>query len=287
MDRASNDSDVSSLVVVDPISRIKGRTPSPVERSAERPLGDGKFPGHTKRRSLSVSDLDVFKLSVDSPPAPTLPPKDHGIPESHAWESSTSLNGILSDLKGVLSSLDPDTGSLLDLRDPSKPARRAASSPLVATAGQAPGLSQLDVKSPILPPAPPTTPIVTLPTESSGSGTDPTSPSRDSLIAEPIVPPRTSSLRTPSRSSSGSGSHQQQQQQAMGVSGLGSPRVAQFKHAPSPLRYKNYGSQMQSSYRDMAKLRVHHSTASTSEPSLIPTNDDARSCTSFFFFSLS
>ncbi|KAG8213666.1 hypothetical protein J3R82DRAFT_10361 [Butyriboletus roseoflavus] len=266
MDRASNDSDVSSLVVVDPISRMKGRTPSPVER----PLGEGRFPGHAKRRSMSVSDLDVFKLSVDSPPAPTLPSKDH------AWESSTSLNGILSDLKGVLSTLDPDTGtSLLDLRDPSKPGRRATSSPLVATAGQAPGWSQSDVKSPIFPPAPPTTPIVTRPTESSsGAGTDPTSPSRDSLIPEPIVPPRTSSLRTPARTPSGSGPHHpQQQQQAMG---LGSPRVPQFKHAPSPLRYKGYGSQMQSSYRDTPKLRVHHSTASTSEPSLIPTNGDAR-----------
>lgn len=288
MDRASNDSDVSSLVVVDPIFRMKGRTPSPDGRSMERPLtGEGKFPGHAKRRSMSVSDLDVFKFNVESPPAPTLPPKDHGDSERKAWESSTSLNGILSDFKGVLSTLDPDTGSsLLDLRDPSKPGRRAASSPLITTAGQAPGFSHSDVKSPIFPPVRPVTPIVTLPMESSsGPGSDSTSPSKDSLIAEPIVPPRKSSLRTPVRSRSGSGPHQQQQ--AMGVGGLASPRVAQLKHGPSPLRYKGYGSQMQSSYRDTAKLRVHHSTASTSEPSLIPTNDEARPCTSCDAFSLS
>ncbi|KAF8556136.1 hypothetical protein OG21DRAFT_1521326 [Imleria badia] len=279
MDRASNDSDVSSLVVVDPISRMKGRTPSPDQRSVERPLtGEGKIPGHAKRRSMSVSDLDVFKFTVESSPAPTLPPKDHGVPDSQAWESS-----LLSDFKGVLSTLDPDTGSsLLDLRDPSKPGRRAASSPLFATtAGQAPRLSQLDVKSPILPPVSLATPVVSLPTESS-SRRDQTSPSKDSLMAEPIVPPRKSSLRTPARSRSGSGphqNHQQQQQQAMGVGALASPRVAHPKHGPSPLRYKQYGNQMQSSYRDTPRLRVHHSTASTSEPSLIPTHDEAHSST--------
>lgn len=285
MDRASNDSDLSSLVVVDPISRMKGRTPSPDARSGGRPSGDGKFPGHAKRRSMSVSDLDIFKLSVESTPAPIIPPKDHGVSDRHAWNSSTSsLHGILSDLKGVLSTLDPDTGSsLLDLRDPSKPARRAASSPLFAsTAGQAPGSSQIDVKSPILPPVPPTTPLVSLSTESSSRRErERTSPSKDSLMADTVVPPRTSSLRTPVRSRSGSGphQHQQHQQQAMGAGGLGSPRIVHPKYGPSPLRYKQYGSQMQSSYRDMSKLRVHHSTASTSEPSLIPTNDDARPCT--------
>lgn len=292
MDRASNDSDVSSLVVVDPISRMKGRTPSPDERSVERPLsGDGKFPGHTKRRSMSVSDLDVFKFSVDSSLAPTIPPKDHGVPDGQAWEESSSLNGILSDFKGVLSKLDPDTGSsLLDLRDPSKPGRRAASSPLFGTpVGQAPTSSQVDVKSPILPPVPPTTPVVSLPTESSSRGNQ-TLPSKDSLMAEAMVPPRTSSLRKPVRSRSGSGPHQQQQQQqqAMVVGGLGSPRVAYPKHGPSPLRYKQYGNHMQSSYRETPRLRVHHSTASTSEPSLVPTHDDGRTCTScdalcFFF----
>ena len=280
MDRASNDSDVSSLVVVDPISRMKGRTPSPDERSVERPLtGDGKFIGHAKRRSMSVSDLDIFKFNVEPSPVPALPPKDHGVP-GQAWESSSSLHGILSDFKGVLSTLDPDAGSsLLDLRDPSMPGRRAVSSPLFASSSQAPGLSQLDVKSPILPPVPPATPIVTLPTESSsGFGTDQTSPSKDSLIAEPIVPPRKSSLRTPVRSRSGSGPHQQQQ--AMGVSGVGPPRVGQLKYGSSPLRYKGHGAQMPSSYRDASKLRVHHSTASTSEPSLIQTNDDGHPCTS-------
>ena len=279
MDRASNDSDVSSLVVVDPVSRMKAGTPSPDKRWVERPLRrDGKSPGHAKRRSMSVSDLDVFKFSVESSPAPTLPPKDHGVPEGHARESS--LYGILNDFdfKGVLSTLDPDTGSsLLDLRDPSVSARRAATLPLFASsAGQAHTSSRLDVKSPPMPHA--STPVVSLPTESPSRRAR-TSPSRDSLIAEPIVPPRKSSLRTPARSRSGSGPHQHQQ--AMGVGSPGPPRIVHPKHGPSPLRYKQYGNQMQSSYRDSSKLRVHHhSTASTSEPSLVPTHDEARLCTS-------
>ena len=184
------------------------------------------------------------------------------------WESSSSLHGMLNDFKGVLSTLDPESGSsLLDLRDPSKPARRAASSPLCTS--QAPTSSASAHAS--------VTPIVALSTESSGFATE----SRDSL-ADPVVPPRKSSLRTPARSRSGSGPHQQ----AMGLGGV-PPRM--LKHGPSPLRQKGYGNQMQSSYRDTSRLRVHHSTASTSEPSLIPAND-ARACmfcTSsliFFFF---
>ena len=287
MDRASNDSDVSSLVVVDPISRMKGGTPSPDERPVERPLtGDGKFVGHVKRRSMSVSDLDIFKFNVEPSPAPTLPPKDHGAP-GQDWDSSSSLHGLLSDFKGVLSTLDPDGGSsLLDLRDPSKPGRRAASSPLFTAGSQAPASSQLNTRSPMLSLGPPATPVVTLPTDSSPAfGTDQSSLSKNSPGGESTVPPRMSSLRTPVRSLSGSGPHQHQQ--AMGVGGVRSPRAGQLKHGPSPLRYKGYGAQMQSSYRDSSKLRVHHSTASTSEPSLIQSIDDARPCMSSSFCFLS
>ena len=100
-------------------------------------------------------------------------------------------------------------------------------------------------------------------------------------MADAIVPPRKSSLRTPVRSRSGSGPHQHQhQQQAMGLGGFGSPRVGPPKHGPSPLRYKQYGNQMQSSFRDTPRLRVHHSTASTSEPSLVPTSNEGQLCTS-------
>lgn len=256
---ATDDSDDRSLVVIDPMSHTRDRTPPPGTR-LNKP--EGRFISHNKRRSMSVSDIDLQKLNVPSSPAPTLPPKDSAPTEFQAWESSSSLHGFFSDLKGVLSQLDPDSGSSLDLRDPSTPARRAAHTRLKT---QTPDSS----KSPVLPPVPPSTPIITLPTQSSlDFNTDIRSPSRGGLSVEPIVPPRSSSLQTPSRSRSGSGA-------------LGSPRVTALRHGSSPLsgplRGKGYGNQMQSSYRDMSRLRVqHNSVASSSEPSLIPVVDDAR-----------
>ncbi|KAG0704534.1 hypothetical protein DFH29DRAFT_981455 [Suillus ampliporus] len=90
---ASDDSDDRSLVVIDPMSRTRDRTPSP-----DTPRG--QVISHNKRRSMSVSDIDLQKLNTPSSPAPTLPPKDSApSTEFQAWESSSSLHGILSDLK--------------------------------------------------------------------------------------------------------------------------------------------------------------------------------------------
>lgn len=264
---ASDASDDRSLVVTDPMSRPRDQTPSPEARarSNDKSKGEGRFISHTKRRSMSVSDIDLQKLVIHnapSSPAPTLPPKD-GL----AWESSTSLHGILSDFKGVLSQLDPDSGSSLDLRDPSTPTRRVAYTRPKTGDGQTPESTSVrsqrvdSSKSPVLPPVPPSTPTITLPTRTSldFDATDSSSPKGK---VEPIVPPRTSSLQTPSRSVSGA-----------------PPRVAALRHGSSPLRYKGYGNQMQSSYRDMTRLRVqHNSAASSSEPSLLSPGDDGRPC---------
>ncbi|KAH7888837.1 hypothetical protein F5I97DRAFT_1804288 [Phlebopus sp. FC_14] len=159
IDRASNDSDVSSLVVIDPITRLRGRTPSPDARSVDRPsTSEGRFISHGKRRSMSVSDIDLQKAGLQSSPAPALPPKDYE-PGGQAWESSSSLHGILSDLKGVLSKLDPDSASSLDLQDPSTPARRQAFSRSNNVETRVSIASQSDAKSPVLPSVPPSTPI--------------------------------------------------------------------------------------------------------------------------------
>lgn len=266
---ATDDSDDRSLVVINPMSRTRDRTPPPGTRLNDKLKPEGRFISHNKRRSMSVSDIDLQKLNVPSSPAPTLPPKDSAPTEFQAWESSSSLHGILNDLKGVLSQLDPDSGSSLDLRDPSTPARRAGHTRLKT---QTPEFRYQgdSSKSPVLPPVPPSTPIVTLPTQPSlDFNTEIGSPSRGGLSVEPIiVPPRSSSLQTPSRSRSGSGPR-------------GSPRATPLRHGSSPLsgplRSKAYGNQMQSSYRDMPRLRVqHHSVASSSEPSLIPVVDDVR-----------
>lgn len=262
---ATDDSDDRSLIVIGPISQTQNRIP-PSTRLDDKSKPEGRFISHNKRRSMSVNDINLQKLNNPSSPAPTLPPKDSA--DQQAWESSSSLHGIISDFKGVLSQLDPESGSLLDLRDPSTPARRVAYTRLKT---QTPEFRYQgdSSKSPVLPPVPPSTPIVTLPTQSSlDFNADLGSPSRCGLSVEPIVPPRTSSLQTPSRSRSGSGA-------------LGSPRVTPLRHGSSPLsgplRSKGYGNQMQSSYRDMSRLRVQqHSVASSSEPSLIPVIDDVR-----------
>ncbi|KAG1832446.1 hypothetical protein EV424DRAFT_1313024 [Suillus variegatus] len=160
---ATDDSDDRSLVVIDSMSQTRDRTLSPGTR-LHKAKPEGRFISHNKRRSMSVSDINLQKINVPSSPAPTLPPKDSAPTEFQAWESSSSLHGILSDLKGVLSQLDPDSGSSLDLRDPSTPARRAAYTRLKTQTPEFKYQGDLS-KSPVLPPVPPSTPIVTLPTQ--------------------------------------------------------------------------------------------------------------------------
>ncbi|KAG6334214.1 hypothetical protein ID866_4872 [Astraeus odoratus] len=262
IDRVSNESDGSSLVVVDPITRMKGRTPSPEKHSIDRPGAD-RFISHGKRRSMSVSDIDIQKITLQSSPAPTLPPKDYEPHISgHAWESTSSLTGILSDFKGVLSKLDPDPSSSLDLRDPCTPARRTTLTRPTASTDTTTAF-QTDARSPLLPSIHSSVPSVSLSTESSAEVT-----CKQRLDVEPVVPPRSSSLQTPARSHSGS---------SAGTASVVSPRIPPLRHGSSPLKAKGYGNQMQSSYRDMSRLRTHHrSGASNSEPSLLSTSEDGR-----------
>ncbi|KAI6125778.1 hypothetical protein EV401DRAFT_1855654 [Pisolithus croceorrhizus] len=121
IDRASNESEASSLVVIDPISRMKVRTPSPEERPVSR-SGADKIMGHVKRRSMSVSDVDPRKMELQSSPPPALPPKGHGTnTDDPAWDSNSSLNGILSDFKAS-SHQELTTNDLIINRYASNPA---------------------------------------------------------------------------------------------------------------------------------------------------------------------
>ncbi|KAI6033019.1 hypothetical protein F5J12DRAFT_712114 [Pisolithus orientalis] len=121
IDRASNESEASSLVVIDPISRMKVRTPSPEERSVNRPGAD-KFMGHGKRRSMSVNDVDIQKMDCQSSPPPALPPKGYDTnTDDRAWDSNTSLSGILSDFRAS-SHQELTTSDLIINRYASNPA---------------------------------------------------------------------------------------------------------------------------------------------------------------------
>lgn len=67
----------------------------------------------SKRRSLSVGDVDIKKLSL----------VQRTVRENSEWTDAT-LHGIINDFKGQLSSLDPTNSTPLDLQDPSTPTHR-------------------------------------------------------------------------------------------------------------------------------------------------------------------
>lgn len=254
-----------SLVLVEQQSplQIKSRLPkTPVkEPDSEEPP---KKSNHVKRRSMSVGEIELKKAMAESSLATPLPPNS-ARPSTHNGENrgwDTTLNGILSDFKGELSQLDPISSSL-ELRDPSTPARRVVLGRSNTDGLVFPYNSNEDRRTPTLTlQAAPPADEERLRKSSSSSIT------RSSTSTEgPIVPPRTSSLTTtPTRSSSNSS-------QVM-------PSRTGSRHGPSPLRSRNgyaQGNHAHSSSKDSARLRMHHrSTASSSEPSLIPSGDDIR-----------
>ncbi|KAK0461134.1 uncharacterized protein EV420DRAFT_1331494 [Desarmillaria tabescens] len=212
-----------------------------VERVTQTPSPEktqSKGTSFSKRRSMSVSDVEL-KRSVTAPPEQSPIPKT---PETKRGTGADdpSYNGILNDFKGELSQLE-STSNSLDLRDPSTPARRAAYLRSKTDGLVSSGRSET---STLTKHASLTAPTLTLQLdESEESKTNLLSPS-------PIVPPRTSSLQMPARS-------------GIGPTSYNSPRG----RGSSPLR----GTPGSRGLRGM-----HRSTASSSEPSLIPDGDGTR-----------
>ena|SRR5882762_1172208 len=244
-----------SLVLVGQQSpvRIKTRLPE----SSVRDTSSDNFKtssNHVKQRSMSVGEIESKKAMVESSLA-SPPSKRLQNGENRGWD--ITLNGILSDFKGELSQLDPITGSL-ELRDPSTPARRVAPSRSKANALVFPYTANQDRRTPTLTLQP-------APSMEADEVKQSRSAARNSSTTEapPIVPPRSSSL-TPTRSGSGS-------------SQLNSPQTSTERHAPHPLRSTNGFTHAHSGSRDSAQLRTHHrSSASSSEPCLIPVGVEAR-----------
>jgi len=215
-------------------------TPTPESRKAAENLT-------VKRRSMSVSDVELQKIMSAStaayPGLPRTPEVSRRQEQEPVGPEDTTLNGILNDFKGELSQLDPSSTSHLQLRDPSTPSRRAAyqrskTDSLVLSSGQGPERTSTSS----------TMPTLTLSRTDVENATTEPSPS-------PIVPPRSTSLNsTPARSNSGTSSKLRPVRSRSGNSFA----------LPPPSSSRN--------------LRVlHRPTASTSEPSLIPT-DDSRLC---------
>lgn len=234
---------------------------------AETPAKPGPVSVTTiKRRSLSVSQVEA-KPAVATPtpnpaPAPARPTENHRLKTRDSHDSA--LGGILDDFRGQLSSLDP-TPSPLELNDPCTPARQVAyrqrqgrTSVSSSSTGHStqpeqsrPAVLRMDTGS-----------STTSSIASKGFTAEVTDVSSTAPTTV-VIPPRSSSL-IPSRSplSSGGPPNSRYNSSRLGVSNL------RAHSGPPPSMLSPQGG------RDNNRLRVlHRSTASSSEPSLIPEHE--------------
>lgn len=267
-----NDDDDESVDVVDESSIVvvkeRNRTPSPtstVTHDSSKLIGVGPST-RRKRRSMSVSDAEL-KRAMTAAAAYSTPGRRSGeakrSQDSGGWASA--ISGMITDFKGDLSQLD------LDLRDPSTPARRQA---YRAQADKRAASPATDVKRSTSKPQTPApserAPSLSLQTsseteESIGSTVE-SLPPPSSAIPNPIIPMRTSSLQnSPARTFSSS-------------SGPVRPTGLRYGPRSPPGRSSSGFPPVTSPTRSASRLRAQHrSTASSSEPSLIPNRrDDGR-----------
>lgn len=237
--RESSDID-TSMVFIEKSSLAQ--EPIPISRTTTTANGTVT----PKRRSMSVGDADLKKAVIASsansplPPTPNLRDRLKQSTEEQ-WEDS-SIHNIIDQFKGELSQLESSSGATLDLQDPSTPARQSAYRRQLEATITPNRMSQY---------------------EFGRSGTK-----RVEDVDATVVPPRSSSLQLPIHSSSGSTSASTSPRpiHTMPSAGLLKPRVG--------LNGNGFASP-----RDANRLRVlHRSTASSSEPSLLPIIDDARMC---------
>ncbi|TBU55815.1 hypothetical protein BD310DRAFT_824986 [Dichomitus squalens] len=262
-------SDDQSLVLVDYEQR--SRSPSPTQTVKQRAGQHVRTPSRTKRRSMSVSDAEIKKaMGLGASPSPLRISTDtKALEGSPGW--GTRLEGIMSQFRGELQQLASPSTSL-DLRDPTTPSKRP-----LAPRSQSDTIAPLSVqpngrptpRTAVTAPAEFGTPAVTLQTVAGGEENlvDAGSSAPNSAVEPPIVPPRTSSLSTPLRSRAGSnaGTFQRSSNPKYG------PRSPSSRIGGPSLHHVHSAS------RESNRLRVQHrSTASASEPSLVPDRDDGR-----------
>jgi PH/SEC7 domain-containing protein len=218
-------------------------------------------PSAMTRRSLSVPDADDKVTASPAPAVADAVAGDHKPKESAAGWEDNSLHGLLDVFKGELSTLDPVSPASLDLRDPSTPARKLSyqsqANDLVLSAhenqgGDVSGERDEGVRSP----------TISVPTTTSRSVEQ-----EEKSAPVAIIPPRSSSLQSPVHSI-GSGSH--------------ATSSRQVSYQLTPLRLRTGPAAAVSPAKHLRAM--HRSSASSSEPSLIPTPDDGRVCEQDFVF---
>ncbi|KAI0341994.1 hypothetical protein BDW22DRAFT_1484877 [Trametopsis cervina] len=235
-DTEIEDFDDRSMVVVQP----RARTPSPTSTVTHHDPGGTIVPKRNKRRSMSVSDVDLKRVMAASSSATPMPrPAGHSSKEGSGSGSdwNRSLSGIITDFKGELMQLELNPISTsLDLKDPSTPARKR-------------------------------------PISNRAHSEEHPSPDRPSTKHAASLP-----LPTVYTSSVESSPAQRERDETGHESPLRSPQISQIPRPPV-LRYgpRSPGARntlMASPVRDNNRLQVHHrSSASSSEPSLIPVRD--------------
>jgi PH/SEC7 domain-containing protein len=214
----------------------------------------------SKRRSMSVGEAELKKSVTSTPLGSPLRSQFDSRNNTLSHLEDPTFNGILNDFKGELSQLDPVSGSSLVLQDPSTSCRAALRSKTDGLLSHTKNQAHSDEYSPTQKHLASPTLTLQIPTHQLDESSD-----RTSVPPSPIIPPRSSSLqRSTSRPHS-----------------IGSPRGINPRHPQSPLRSKSGPAVglSNASPRDTTRLRtLHRSTASSSEPSLIPTGNGARLC---------
>ncbi|TDL24175.1 hypothetical protein BD410DRAFT_820374 [Rickenella mellea] len=284
--------DDKSLVLVERTSPYprRVRTPSPERTVKSRsPLDSARFGSNGRRRSMSLGDVDLKAIMAAESASTPMP------------ASSSADSDMVSDFKGELSQLDPSSPSNLALRDPSTPKKKHTSLQLGRKSDDSASQSssqmssrsrlpqrpklQMRVTSPTQTPSP--TPPVEVVNGSSdlGRNSSVSSSTHDSFVStqeEPFKPIRSSSLgAAPSTTSPVT-------PVPNGNNG-GPVRTNSVRYGPRAMR-SNPGNllstgspngipQPASSVRDQMRMRVHHRTGSSSEPSLITMRDDDRTTT--------
>ncbi|KAI5123999.1 hypothetical protein M0805_006409 [Coniferiporia weirii] len=246
------DGDAKSLVLVERVA------PTMRSSSPERTI-KGKLPqavGRAKRRSMSVGESELKNAVAEAA-------AERGSSSlSNEWDSGSDYSGVVKDFKGELSmQLDTISTSSFNLRDPSTP--KTTSFDADPTSALANVRGRLQER--------PQRPELRMVSSSPAPTTSTAASTADSVaVAEDaIVPPRLSSLVIPPRNLNT-------------VGNVEPVRRSQVKYGPRSSQSSStnvYGAASNSATigRDMSRLHVHHrSTASSSEPSLIPVRDDDR-----------
>jgi len=255
--------DVFSYTTTTPWPEVSKPLPPGPEHSEEvegRPINIVKKPRALPAIPVSSNAIKRRSMSVSGTSDPK--PKENAA----EWEDG-SLHGLLDVFKGELSTLDPVSPASLDLRDPSTPARqhayRSQANDPVLSARETQGGGERDEGANSPPP-------------SSPAAVSRRFEQEDEAGPVAIIPPRSSSLQSPVLQSPvysiGSGSHATSSRQA--------------SYTLTPLRSRSGPSMVAVAASPSKRLRVlHRSTASSSEPSLIPTLGEGRVCElqEFFF----